>query len=79
MPTPDDLRDAQFRFAEAETQVARASLPIEISRLAVTIMNDRFATTGRTPEARQAAVDEAVAIFKAVSAETRKPDFWEQK
>lgn len=77
MPATDqDLKDAQLRLLDAETEVARARFTADISALAVSIMNDRFASTGRTPEARQSAVTEAVAIWKAVSAEVRKPDFW---
>jgi hypothetical protein len=77
MPATDqDIRDAQLRLIDAETEVARAKLTADISALAVSVMNDRFAATGRTPEARQSAVSEALAIWAAVSAETRKPDFW---
>ena len=74
MPATDqELKDAQLRLLDAETEVARAKLTSEISGLVVAILNDKHAGSGRSVPA---AVTEAIAVWKAVSAEIRKPDFW---
>jgi hypothetical protein len=74
--TQQDLMDAQLRLLDADTEASRGLVFRVVSELAVAIMNDKHTSTSRTPENIQKAVDEAVAIYKAVSVAMRKPDLY---
>jgi hypothetical protein len=77
MPATDqDLRDAQLRLLDAETEVARSRITADVARLAADILNDRAGTSGRTNAQLESSAKDAVALYKAVGVELRKPDLW---
>jgi hypothetical protein len=76
MATEQETNDAYLQLLRAETEAARGVVYRSVSEFAVSIMNDKHAGTSRTPEAMQKAVDEAVAIYKAVAVAMRKPDLY---
>ena len=61
--TEQELRDAQLQVAFAEIEVCRNARYASVAQLAVSILNDKHASTGRNVEA---AVAEAVAVYRGV-------------
>ena len=70
MATPEQLSDAEWELLKAETEVARGAVYRAVSELAVSILNDKHGPTGRNVEA---AVAEAVAVYRGVVAALRAP------
>lgn len=74
MPATDqDIKDAQLRLIDAETEAARGVAYRNVSELAVSILNDKHTGTGRNVEA---AVTEALAVYKSVVKGLSAPDFF---
>lgn len=64
MPATDqDIQDAQLQLLYAETHAMRETAARTVSELAVMILNDKHAGTGRNVDA---AVAEALNVYKAV-------------
>jgi hypothetical protein len=63
MTTDDQIKAAQLQLINAEIDSSRRSAYLAVSKLAVSILNDKHAGTGRNVEA---AVAETMAVYRAV-------------
>jgi len=63
MTTDEKIKEAQLQLIYAEIDSSRRSAYLAVSQLAVSILNDKHASTSRNVEA---AVAEAMAVYRAV-------------
>ena len=71
MATPEEINEAHLQLLRAETEAARGVVYRSVAELAVMILNDKHAGTGRdVPKA----VAEAVAVYRGVEAAMRAPE-----
>lgn len=71
--TQQAVLDAQLALLQAETDAQRAHVTRGIASMAVAIINDKHAATGRNVEA---AVEEAAKIYRLAARESVKPDLY---
>ena len=63
MTTDEKIKEAQLQLIYAEIDSSRRSAYLAVAQLAVSILNDKHASTSRNVEA---AVAEAMAVYRAV-------------
>jgi len=63
MATDEQIKDAQLQLIYAEIDSSRRAPYLAVAHLAVAILNDKHASTGRNVDA---AVTEAVAVYRGV-------------
>jgi hypothetical protein len=63
MTTDEKIKEAQLQLIYAEIDSSRRSAYLAVAQLAVSILNDKHASTIRNVEA---AVAEAMAVYRAV-------------
>jgi hypothetical protein len=71
--TEQDIQDARLEVLKEERYALRDTPYRTVAELAVAILNDKHAGTGRDV---QKAVDEALAVYKAVVKGMAVPDFF---
>ncbi len=65
MATPEETSDAYLALMKAETDASTRGVYLAVANMAVQILNDKHAATGRNVES---AVNEAVAVYRGVEA-----------
>ena len=73
MATEQEINEARLEALKAEAAALRETPARTVAELAVMILNDKHTATGRNVDA---AVTEALAVYRSVTRGLAEPAFW---